>query len=161
MTPVSAEPIHQLLVDSLYLGDTTSNQAILFSPILANSSTSAASYPNYTLPLANMTVEPPPSALKASNFTLAIFPIPLSPVGRIPLTGCALKAANGSGFVMNNTLWQRDARTWRNEWLVGGLTPLTNYTVYGIINGTRLSAPSYFVTKSGELTAMHLVKIYT
>jgi hypothetical protein len=145
-----ADPIHRRLEDPLYLGDTTSNQAILFSPVLATSSSLTPSYPNYTLPWANMTLEAPPGALKVSNFTLAIFPVSSSPTDRIPLTGCALKVANGTGSVLNNTLWQRDAQTWRNEWLVGGLTPLTNYTVFGIINGTQVSAPINFLTKSGE-----------
>jgi calcium channel MID1 len=143
--------LHQLSSDPLYLGDSTSNEAILFSPALYTSSPPAPSYPNYTLPSANRTLSAPPSWLAASNFSLAIFPTSSSPISHKPLTGCALKAAaNGTGNILNQTLWQRDMETWRNEWLVGGLTPLTNYTVFSIVNGTRVSGPSYFETKSGK-----------
>jgi hypothetical protein len=45
--------------------------------------------------------------------------------------------------------WLRDDLGWRTEWLVGQLTALTNYSVYAIQDGTRLSRPIYFTTKSG------------
>ena len=46
-------------------------------------------------------------------------------------------------------MWLRDNAGWRREWLVGRLSPLTNYSVYAIKDGTRLSGPMYFTTKSG------------
>ncbi len=47
-------------------------------------------------------------------------------------------------------MWLRDERGWRREWLVGRLAALTNYTVYAIQDGTRLSGPIFFTTKSGS-----------
>jgi calcium channel MID1 len=150
---MALDPLHRVLDDPLHLGDTTLNQAILFSPPLANSSKSPSSYPNYTLPAANLSLESPPGPLVASNFSLAIFPTSSSPAGRIPRTGCALRAAtNGTGSILNEMLWQRGDQMWRHEWMIGALTPLTNYTAYGIINGTQISGPTYFMTKSGQWT---------
>jgi calcium channel MID1 len=58
-------------------------------------------------------------------------------------------SAAQSAQVLAKQMWLRDDGGWRQEWLVGRLEPLTNYTVYAIRDGTRLSGPIYFTTKSG------------
>ena len=58
-------------------------------------------------------------------------------------------SAAQSAQVLAEQMWLRDDAGWRREWLVGRLSPLTNYSVYAIQNGTRLSGPIYFTTKSG------------
>lgn len=46
----------------------------------------------------------------------------------------------------------RDSAGWRSQWIIEGLTPSTNYTVYVINNATSVSPPLYFSTKSCELS---------
>jgi hypothetical protein len=58
-------------------------------------------------------------------------------------------SAAQSAQVLAEQMWLRDELGWRREWLVGRLAALTNYSVYAIQDGTRLSGPIYFTTKSG------------
>jgi calcium channel MID1 len=76
----------------------------------------------------------------------------------LPQTACAIRNAHAAQSpqvleqVLEQQLWLRDAREgWRTEWLVGGLNPLTNYSVYAVQDDTRLGGPIYFTTKSGAL----------
>lgn len=56
------------------------------------------------------------------------------------------------GARLNNDsgLWLKDDDGWRFQWLIPGLSSETNYTAYVIQDGTKMSGPIYFVTKSGE-----------
>jgi calcium channel MID1 len=132
------------------LGDTTSNLAIVFSPLLLNVSIAKPEFPNYTLPPANISMESVPPSLATMNVSYALFPTSSSPVGRLPHTGCALRASNSTGNTINGTLWQHEPTAWRTEWLIGGLTPATNYTLIAIVNDTHVSKPMNFATKSGR-----------
>jgi calcium channel MID1 len=133
-----------------FLGDTTFNEAILYSPPLAPSNAAQPLFPNYTLSGTNLTMTPP-SGLAALNVSLLLFNTSGAPASSVPRTACALRAAAKSvGQVINETFWLRDADGWRQEWLVGQLLPLTNYTAYAVVNETQVSQPLFFATKSGE-----------
>jgi len=151
----ATEPLHAPLGDIPFFGDSTSNQALLFSPpFLAPASDPEPTFPNYTLPQANTTAPEPPST--TPNFTLFLAPRDAG-LTALPQTACAIRArvtgdasAAQSAQVLQEQLWLRDDESgWRREWLVGRLAPLTNYSVYAIQDGTRLSGPIFFTTKSG------------
>lgn len=151
-------PFHELLDELPLLGDTTSNQALIFSHPLSYSNTTNIedpSYPNYVLPPANISL---PSGAPALPIDVALFiaPTSSSDLTSLPRTGCAIRAASIRGSQLLTTeqrkddgLWLRDSDSWRWQWLLAGLTPLTNYTTYAIENGTKVSGPINFVTKSG------------
>ncbi|KDQ58001.1 hypothetical protein JAAARDRAFT_193486 [Jaapia argillacea MUCL 33604] len=154
-------PLHQVLSTLPLLGDTTTNQALLFSPPFSPPQTPPPTFPNYTFPAANLTFPTQPSS--TPNFTLILAPTlndPSSTSGltSLPQTGCALKAegaigsgtstGTSSGKQIFQSMWLRDENGWRSEWLVGGLTPLTNYTAYVVQDETKVSGPIYLVTKS-------------
>jgi calcium channel MID1 len=146
----AVDPVHRRSDELPWLGDSTSNLAIVYSPLLSPSNTTEPEFPNYTLQAANATMDTPSEALNSTNFTFSIFPTSSSLDSTVPKTGCALRAASGTvGKMVSDTLWQRPGEGWRNEWLIGGLSPGTNYTMYSIINGTQISGPLYFTTKSG------------
>ncbi|KAK0187108.1 stretch-activated Ca2+-permeable channel component-domain-containing protein [Armillaria mellea] len=97
-------PIHKILTDPPSLGDTTATQAIIFSPVFSEASPSEVpTYPNYSLPSANLSIPPIPSA--NSNFSL-IFSETTgpSPLTSMLQTGCALKSRNSSGNIINQTI---------------------------------------------------------
>jgi calcium channel MID1 len=130
------------------VGDTTSNQLLIFSPPFAPTHAPTPSYPNYTLPAANLTQPPAPASSDAPQFDLAIFKS--GDDATVPRTGCALAAAPFANAVLSEQFWMRDAAAgWRNEWLVGALAPQTNYTAYVVVDGTKVGGPVHFVTKSG------------
>ena len=150
------EPLHAPLTDLPFFGDSTANGALLYSPpFLPPAPAPKPTYPNYTLPQANTTPPDPPSS--TPNFTLFLAPLDAGLTTLVPQTACAIRArVTGdpnvalSAEVLKEQLWLRDERSgWRREWLVGRLEPLTNYSVYAIQDGTRLSGPMYFTTKSG------------
>ena len=96
-----------------------------------------------------------PSPQNSPNFTLFLAPLSAG-LTALPQTACAIRTgvtgntqAAQSAAVLEEQPWLRDELGWRREWLVGQLTPLTNYSVYAIQDGTRLSGPIYFTTKSG------------
>ncbi|TFK51406.1 hypothetical protein OE88DRAFT_1659410 [Heliocybe sulcata] len=140
--------MHQVLTAIPLLGDTTSNQALIFSPPFSPPDIIAPTYPNYTLPPANLSYPTQPSSGGSPNFKLVLAPTSSSSLASQPRTGCALSSVSSSGSQIFETLWQRDELGWRSEWLMGGLTPLINYTVYVIENETKVSGPIYFATKS-------------
>lgn len=149
-------PIHQFLDTLPLLGDTTTNQVLLFSPPFSPPSISQPTYPNYTLPSANLTFPSEPSS--PPDWALFIAPTSSPAFASLPRTGCAMRAAAGNvGFYKTSSnsegLWLRDSDGWRWQWFINGLTPQTNYTVYGVTNGTQVSGPIYFVTKSGGSTS--------
>jgi hypothetical protein len=131
-----------------FLGDTTSNQAIIFSAPFSPSVQTKPTYPNYTLPPANLSVPTPPAS--SPNFTLVVAPSSSSPsLPSLPQTACMLSAQGSTGTVRNQSLWLRDEEGWRSQWLLEGLSPATNYTAYVIQDNRKVSGPMYFATKSG------------
>ncbi|OCH89949.1 hypothetical protein OBBRIDRAFT_777729 [Obba rivulosa] len=154
----NSAPLHQLLDTLPLLGDTTSNQAFLFSPPFSPPSYTAPTYPNYTLPPANLTFPATPSP--PPDFTMFVIPTSQSVLSSMPHTGCALSAAasTGSNNVVTQPtsasqgMWLRDSDGWRWQWLVNGLTPQTNYTAYAVQDGAKVSGPINFVTKTASFS---------
>ncbi|KJA17268.1 hypothetical protein HYPSUDRAFT_46602, partial [Hypholoma sublateritium FD-334 SS-4] len=120
-------PMHQVIPDSPFLGDTTSNQALLFSSPYLPVDTPAPTYPNYTLPAANMSQPDQPTS--SPNFTLKIFSTSAGFANK-PHTACFLQSQVSEGSIASQTQWVRDNFGWRTQWLLGGLTPSTNYTAF-------------------------------
>jgi hypothetical protein len=143
-------PLHQHLSTPPLLGDTTSNGAILFSPPFALAPNEQPTYPNYTLPLANLTQPTPPSS---PNFTLILSPTSSSLAAGLQ-TGCKLASTQSSGNQISQTPWLRDQDGWRSQWLIGGLTSATNYTAFVIQDNTKVSGPIYLATKSGKFARL-------
>ncbi|KAJ3777791.1 stretch-activated cation channel Mid1 [Lentinula raphanica] len=139
-------PMHEVLAVFPLLGDTTSNQALLFSPPFDPPVFSDPSYPNYTLPGPSLSPPSPPSS--SSNFTLLLAPTSPQTLTALPQTACMMSSQTSSGNIANESLWLRDEEGWRTQWIMAGLSPQTNYTAYVIQDSTKLSGPMYFVTKS-------------
>ena len=143
------DPFHEHLSISPLLGDTTSNQALVFSQPFAPAPKDFPSYPNYTLPQANLSF---PAAPVSPNLTLIISPTSSDPpLTSVPQTGCRLAQTTSTGRQLNQSLWLKDSDGWRSQWLMGDLKPVTNYTAYVIQDNTKISGPIMFTTKSGEL----------
>ncbi|KAI0739466.1 stretch-activated Ca2+-permeable channel component-domain-containing protein [Daedaleopsis nitida] len=139
-----------------HVGDTTSNQALIFSPPFSPEPLVQPTYPNYTLPAASLSFPAQPTSPR--NYTLIYTTTSSSPLGSIPRTTCALRAASKGDrtIVARSTeqsagMWLRDPLGWRWQWLVEGLTPNTNYTAYMLQTG-KLAAtyPVNLVTKSAS-----------
>ncbi|KIK98385.1 hypothetical protein PAXRUDRAFT_134305 [Paxillus rubicundulus Ve08.2h10] len=126
-------------------GDATANQAIIFSPAFYPASTEQPTYPNYTLPPANLSISDNPPAIP--TFNLVIGPTS-SQLSSFPQTACALLNTSSTGSIISNGLWLRDIDGWRSQWLVDGFSPSTNYTAYVIQDQVKVSGPIYFATKS-------------
>jgi calcium channel MID1 len=152
---ISPAPIHELLAPLPLLGDATSNQAILFSAPFAVTQPPEATFPNYTLPQANLFLPQYTGGTQSSNVSLILAQTSAQSnnikLTDIPQTGCSISARQSSnvGTILNQTLWSRGVDGWRNQWLIGGLTPSTNYTAYVVQDGTKVSGPIFFATKSG------------
>ncbi|KAF8882264.1 stretch-activated Ca2+-permeable channel component-domain-containing protein [Infundibulicybe gibba] len=142
------DPIHSVLESQPFVADTTSNQAIIFSPSFGSFPLVKPTYPNYTLPAANLSFPPPPPS--TPNFTLILAPTNADPPLRSLLqTGCVLRAQNSTGTIVNESIWSRSPEDgWRAQWLIDTLAPSTNYTAYVIQDSTKISGPVYFTTKS-------------
>lgn len=152
-------PFHEHLSTPPLLGDTTSNQALLFSQPFAPAPNDSPSYPNYTLPQAN---PPIPAAPVSPNLTLIISPTSSNPsLTSVPQTGCRLAQTASTGNQLNQTLWLKDSDGWRSQWLLGGLNPVTNYTAYVIQDNTKISGPIMFATKSGELFPAYSMAVFS
>ena len=146
-------PIHTTLDEFPLLGDTTSNQVLLFSPPFSPPSRDRPTYPNYSLPSANLSFPTGPSS--PLNYTLYFTTTSSSSLTSHPRTGCALRALRGPTYfnedaTASDGLWLKDEQGWRWQWLIGGLSPTTNYTAFAILEGTKVSQPINFVTKSGR-----------
>ncbi|KIJ67288.1 hypothetical protein HYDPIDRAFT_173886 [Hydnomerulius pinastri MD-312] len=129
------------------LGDTTANQALLFSHGFSSAIIEQPSYPNYTLPPANLSM--PDTTPSSPNFNLVIAPT-TSQLSSLPQTACSLLNVSSTGSIISNDLWLRGKDGWRSQWLVDGLSPMTNYTAYVIEDKMKVSGPIYFVTKSAS-----------
>lgn len=138
------DTIHEVLDTLPLFGDTTANQALIFSPPLFTETTPQPTYPNYTLPSANSSIPDPPSS-PTFDLVLASLSAQLT---SLPQTGCSLINTSSSGTVKLNDLWLRGSDEWRSQWLVDGLSPSINYTAYVIQDHIKVSGPIYFVTKS-------------
>ena len=138
------------------LGDTTSNQAILFSHTFLSVPAEKPSYPNYTLAPANLSAPDIPSSIP--NFTLVIAPTSAQ-LSSLPQTACALlNTSSSTGSIYSDEPWLRSSEGWRSQWLIDGLSPSTNYTAYVIQDALQVSGPIYFTTKSGKfLLSSHLI----
>ncbi|KAI0067521.1 hypothetical protein BV25DRAFT_1819850 [Artomyces pyxidatus] len=149
---VSADdPLHELLTTLPLFGDSTSNVALLYSPPFLPPNPLQPIYPNYTLPPANLSLPTPPAST-APNFTLILAPASSRLSGQ-PQTACALRnlvSTATEGQVLKQQDWLRDEDGWRTEWLISGLTPLTNYSMYTIQDGTKVNGPVFFTTKSAS-----------
>lgn len=137
-----------------FLGDTTSNQALLFSPAFSRPDPIHPTYPNYTLPPANLSFPTGPSS--PANWTLIILPTSSSSLNSFPRTACALSGVRARdvlhvGATQSEGLWLKDENGWRWQWIIDGLTPATNYTVFAMQDSKKVSSPINFVTKSGML----------
>ena len=141
--------MHQIISDSPFLGDTTANQALLFSSPYLPFDIPAPTYPNYTLPPANMSQPDQPTS--SPNFTLKIFSTS-DGLANKPHTACFLQSQVSEGSIANETQWARDNQGWRTQWLLGGLTPSTNYTAF-LLESTNVSGPIFFATKSGAFVS--------
>ena len=62
--------------------------------------------------------------------------------------GYFLSAQNTSRTIANESLWARGNEGFRTQWLMGGLTPFTNYIAFVLQNNTKVSGPIFFMTKS-------------
>lgn len=146
----TSDPIHQYLIQQYpLLGDSTSNQVLLFSPVFQNISTVTPSYPNYSLPSSQSPFSSPlPSLNPRFNLTLVPTSTSSPALTSLPRSACALATIKSTGTVVNQTYWLKDQAGWRSRLFIEGLTPQTNYTVYITQDGTKVSGPMYFVTKS-------------
>nr|AVM41529.1 Mid [Ganoderma lucidum] len=144
------------------VGDTTSNQALLFSPPFDPQVVQQSSFPNYTFASANLSLPSPPSS--PINHTLIFAQTSSSPFKGLPRTICAIRTQQNTRGVttLSSTqsagLWLKNTDGWRWEWFVGGLTPNTNYTAYTLEDGQlAASRPINFVTKSAafECSLLH------
>ncbi|KAJ8593761.1 hypothetical protein M405DRAFT_575375 [Rhizopogon salebrosus TDB-379] len=137
--------VHQVLPSLPLVGDTTNTEALIFSAAFSDAESLHSSYPNYTLPLANLSTPSPPSS--PPSFSLFIGPTS-SGLASGPQTACGVQSASTSVSVESNDFWLRGNDGWRSQWLIGGLEPSTNYTAYVVQDQVNLSGPIYFTTKS-------------
>lgn len=145
------------------VGDTTATQAIFFSPVFAPSNHISPKFPNYTLPLGELDTPDPPG--NTPNFTLVLLPTNrLPPNFQLQSSVCAIQSlANGAdgGVTIPSSSSQVDGLTvttspvlkgikegWRFQWLVEGLKPATNYTIWTIQDNEILGGPINALTKS-------------
>ncbi|KAI6021117.1 stretch-activated Ca2+-permeable channel component-domain-containing protein [Pisolithus marmoratus] len=138
--------VHEILNTLPLFGDSTANQAILFSPPFAVETTSEPTYPNYTLPLANSSL---PNAPPSPTFDLVLAPSSAQ-LTSFSQTGCSLANVSSTGTVELNNTWLRGSGEWTSQWFVDGLSPNTNYTAYVIQDRVKVSGPIYFITKSSS-----------
>lgn len=149
---VSTDPkqaFHQYLGQSgLLFGDSTGEQAIFFSPPFESIPITQSKFPNYTLPTVQMPF-PVSQPSSTPQFVLTLVETSLAS-GLLQRSSCALTATSSEGTVKNQTNWIRnEAEGWRSKWLVEGLSPGTNYSAFVSRDGTEVSGPLYFTTKSG------------
>lgn len=156
-------PLHGSISTPPLLGDTTATQALLFSPPFAPPTNITPTYPNYTLPSANVAfLDSPPPASSQTNASLILTPISELQQSNFNLTksACAIKNAassisgswlgtNGTGGVNGSTsLVLRDTQGWRSQWIIEGLTAGTNYSAWVVQEGGAVAGPIYAFTKS-------------
>jgi calcium channel MID1 len=169
-------------------GDTTSSQVIVFSPVLYNDPIPQPTYPNYTLPDANLQVDPwdiilATHSTNSSNSLESNFPMGRDPVSMLIVQTEVSPIQHGlrnSGWAIvesaesykndpstvieepddTDTIWSTvgGQQGYRQIQVWTGLSPATNYTVWAMSATFTLSQPAFFVTKHGELLAVETVR---
>lgn len=160
-------PLSSVLSSSLLLGDTTSSQVLLFSPLLLPAPQSQPTYPNYTFPPVRLD---PPALPEFSlpTYNLIMIPTSSSPTSEgLDQSHCAIQRANVStgglaqgtrNMVVNATIeWSAigGIEGFRTYWVLGGLLPGTNYTAWYTDGDNTLSQPIWFRTKQCKLSVSH------
>ncbi|KAG9016766.1 stretch-activated cation channel mid1 [Tulasnella sp. 427] len=150
-------PAHGPATSPPILGDTTTTQAIVFSPTFETlSNLPIPKWPNYTLPALRPTFQPPAFVPPHS---LLILPTP-STLSTFPFfkSACALRelpeiTSSQEKFNVSTVSIVRDPSLgWQTQFLVpSGLQPATNYTVW-ITQGPKISGPLYVYTKSASFS---------
>lgn len=146
-------------------GDSTSTQAVIFSAPFQDAPVDEPSYPDYTLPSANLSDAPspptPPSqtllVYQTSNISSMVSSFSQSFCGMLEIPGNLATAQRP----LTKSVVLRDSAGWRSQWIIEGLTPSTNYTVYVIDNATTVSPPLYFTTKSCEFRSRQTISAVT
>jgi calcium channel MID1 len=168
-------PIHSITTSQPFLGDTTNSTALIFSPLLQDSPHYQPTYPNYTLPPAQLVLPSFSSSTDnmvsnatfvgpAPNLTLIMVPTGSSPTqDGLDHSLCAIRAANsstGSVASPSNMIVNRTEPSWvavdgeegyRQYWVVGNLVSGSNYTAWAYDEDKQsLSPPIWLATKDGE-----------
>ncbi|WVQ78119.1 hypothetical protein IAT38_000200 [Cryptococcus sp. DSM 104549] len=178
---VSADgPLHALTDASPHLGDTTPSSVLLFSPLLAASPQPQPSYPNYTLPGAQLVfpsfdLSSDSVSLNSSldtNLTMIVIPTNSSPTAiGLDNSHCAVSAlltANTSLAGENNTILKTDEPGWmtisgeegyRHYWVLGGdgFEAGGNYTAWVRDGSGVLSRPAWFAMKQDDFPCQLLL----
>lgn len=154
------------------LGDTTSTSALLFSPAFGGTPFIEPTFPNYTLPPADLAAPTPPGTGSSNSVNSTVIIIPssslfdsqgnaltdltasscyLSSLSVVP--SAASPATSASATVATSLVLRDGSQGWRTQFLVQGLRPSTQYTMYTVSStspaGTStLSQPISFRTKS-------------
>ncbi|WWC90056.1 uncharacterized protein L201_004988 [Kwoniella dendrophila CBS 6074] len=172
MTASENGPLQTISSSIPFLGDTTSTQALIFSPLLYASLPYEPTYPNYTLPAPQLTFTPlndlsPESLISgntslSNNLTLYVVPTTSnsSPTSnQLDYSTCAISlSVNQTGSLAEKIITKSDSEEpqysmindeegYRHYWTIGGLSPSNNYTAWiKDDQGTWLS-PIWFTTK--------------
>ena len=158
-------PSHSLFPVAPLLGDTTSNSALLFSPLLLSSPHSQPSYPNYTLPPNQLILPDFPGIANLTSLSATSLLI-LVPTTSSPTTDgldnslCAVQSASTSTgaladpthMLLNATPSWMDVggeEGFRTLFVVGGLIAETNYTAWMVDENGGMSTPICLATKEG------------
>lgn len=158
-------PLQSLLDAVPQVGDTTATQGIFFSPVFASSNHISPTFPNYTLPFGEL--DPPQPPANIPNFTLVLLPTKELPSHfELSSSACAVQNLkdsvngvivispssinDGTLNVTTNAVLKDIRDGWRLQWLIEGLQPATNYTLWTIQNGGILAGPINALTKSCE-----------
>lgn len=163
-------PVSSVLSTSLLLGDTTSNQVLLFSPLLLPAPQSQPTYPNYTFPQARL--DPPAlPGFSLPTIELIVIPTSSSPtIQGLDQSHCAIQRANVStgglahgtqNMVVNTTTeWSAigGVEGYRTYWVLGGLLPGTNYTAWYTDGESTISQPIWFRTKQCKSSPLLLIR---
>nr|ODN77362.1 hypothetical protein L203_06303 [Cryptococcus depauperatus CBS 7841] len=163
---ISQDPIYSLSAAYPTLGDTTSSSALIFSPLLYSSPQTQPSYPNYTLPGAQLVIPSASSLMSESlnsslttDLSLILIPTNSSPTSLgLDNSVCAINAALNQSSIsgVNNTIYQSSEPEWmaiegregfRKTWVLEGLQSGTNYTAWLKDGRGVLSRPAWLVTK--------------
>lgn len=156
-------PSQSLATTLPQVGDTTATQAIFFSPVFAASNHIPPKFPNYTLPLGELDTPDPPGNIP--NFTLVLLPTNKLPSNfQLQSSVCAIQSLANSadgGVTISPSSSQVDGLTitanpvlkgikegWRFQWVIEGLKPATNYTIWTIQDNEVLGGPINALTKS-------------
>ncbi len=153
-------PMHGPSKDLPLLGDTTSTQAIVFSPSwMVLQDRPIQTWPNYTLPAINTSYPlPPQQSIPPSSLLILATPNSLS---SFPLfnSACALRqqavvAATQAAYNATASSLVRDpAIGWQTEFYIPtGLQPSMNYSVW-ITQGPKIAGPIYILTKSASFSS--------